>query len=137
MIDSSTQTQTGSGRHHTALPRSVTVSHPTPIPAAAEEPAASSARRSAAPPQHQVEEAAPQPAAREVDNIGQQMEDFVEKFAQPRRPLEIFQLPRWDTATQNERDDMVENWMIEQLQNPQFIELCSTIQRNWQRIGIP
>lgn len=77
------------------------------------------------------------PTEHELEGIGQHIENFAERFAQPRRPLEIFKLPGWDTATQDERDGMVEKWLIEQLKDPQFIELCSTMERNWQRIGIP
>lgn len=135
MVDSSTQTQTGSGRDHTALPRSVTVSQPSPAPAAAEEPYTTSVSAPAA--TRTAQRPTSQPAPRELDGIGEHMEDFVGMFAQPRRPLEIYELPGWDTATEGERHDIVENWMIEQLQDPKFIELCRTVEGTWQRIGIP
>lgn len=137
MVDSSTQTQTGSGRKHTALPRSATVTQTTPA-AEVEQP------RATAPPPPPVatpappaQQAARGPTAEEVGGIGEVMENFIARMARPRRPLEIYELPGWDEADEDERQAMVENWMVEQLQNPKFIELCRTMENVWQRTGLP
>lgn len=136
MVDSSTQTQTGSGRSHTALPRSATATQPLP-PVEVEAPAAAVRLTPAAAPATLVQQPTRQPTAGQVDGIGKVMENFFERMARPRRPLEIYELPGWDEADETVRHAMVENWMIEQLQNPKFIELCRTMENVWQRTGIP
>lgn len=136
MVDSSTQTRTGSGRSHTALPRSATVTQPLP-PVEAEAPAATVRLTPVAALAPPVPQPARQPTAEQVNCISESMEKFVERMARPRRPLEIYELPGWDAADEGERHAMVENWMIEQLQNPKFIELCRTMENVWQRTGIP
>lgn len=137
MVDSSTQTQTGSGRNHTALPRSATVTQTTPAAEVEQSRATAPPPPPVATPAPPVQQAARQPTAEEVDGIGEVMENFIARMARPRRPLEIYELRGWDEADEEERHAMVENWMIEQLQNSKFIELCRTMENVWQRTGIP
>ncbi len=127
MTDSSTQTQNPAGKDHVALPRTSAV-----IPMVPANMTLVSTTASAAPgPLIQ-----PQPSAAALDDIGTAMGDWVNRFAKPAKPLEIHELPGWDTATEEERRHTVEDWMCQQLEDPKFVELCKTMEDVWQRTGM-
>ncbi|OBT69312.1 hypothetical protein VE03_01198 [Pseudogymnoascus sp. 23342-1-I1] len=140
MISSSTQTQTLSGRDHTAamsrastitaepvLPAPVTalvtapVTDPTPtvpVPGPAPDPS---------PPK--VISEAKGPTEGFMDELGH----FVAKYGGRRKPVEIWEVSGWDKATKEERHSMTETWLCDQLEDPSFMELCK---RNWRGIVI-
>lgn len=138
MVSSSTQTQTGSGRDHTALARVA-----TPIPAAAMvEPAiqvpssapAPTPQPMMGPPRAAVEN--PEVAAADLENTASVMQNWVEKHTKPGKQAEAWEHPKWDTATEEERHDILEDWMCRQLEDPKFMELCKTMETVWQRSGM-
>lgn len=115
MVDSSTQTQTGSGRDHTVLIPWTT----TPVieHVAATVPVGI---RPPTPP----------------ENFMSDLEYVVEKHGKRTKPVELWETSGWEKATEKERHVITENWICKQLEDPKFQELCKTVENVWQRIGL-
>ncbi|KFZ07100.1 hypothetical protein V501_06776 [Pseudogymnoascus sp. VKM F-4519 (FW-2642)] len=136
MVDSSTQTQTLSGRDHTAafsrastipvepvLPAPVTVPAPEP-PAPVPTPAPP------APPREAVSEAKG-PIEGFLDELGR----FVPKDSGRIKPVELYEVSFWDKEKEGERQSMTESWICEQIDDPAFIEMCKHVNEVWKKIG--
>jgi hypothetical protein len=115
MVDSSTQTQTGSGRDHTV---SIPWSGTTPV---VEHVAATVP----------VDVRPPTPP----ENFMSDLEYVVEKHGKRTKPVELWETSGWEKATEKERHVITENWICKQLEDPKFQELCKTVENVWQRIG--
>lgn len=51
-------------------------------------------------------------------------------------PTEIYNTPEYQKASPEEREIMVNNFICENLQNPNFVELCKDASNSWRRIGL-
>lgn len=136
MVNSSTQTQTLSGRDHTAavsrastitaepvLPAPVTVSAPDPpVPVPVSAPAA--------PPPDVVSE-----AKGPTEGFMDELCRFIPKYGGKPKPVELWEVSSWDKATEEERHSMTENWICEQIEDPSFLELCKHVDTVWKKIG--
>lgn len=110
MVDQSTQTQTLSGRDHTsALALSSNKGSPPP----AEEP-------TIPPPQDYV--------------------DLINTFIATRQagptPKELWERPRYAEADEEERQLILNDFICENLENPEFLQLCADMEKAWRRIGL-
>ena len=139
MVDSSTQTQTLSGRDHTAamsrsstitaepaLPAAVTVTVPAPepvLPAPVPAPAP--------PPPNVVSE-----AVRPIEGFMDENDRFIPKYGGNLRSAELWEVSAWDNATSEERHSITETWICEQIEDPEFIEMCKHVDSVWKKLGL-
>ncbi|KFY15322.1 hypothetical protein V492_02075 [Pseudogymnoascus sp. VKM F-4246] len=135
MVDSSTQTQTLSGRDHTsALSRVPTITAEPVLPASATAPAPDSAPVPApapvAPPTEVVSR-----AKGPTEGFLDELECFIPKHGGKLRPAELWEVSPWDKATGGERDAMAESWICEQIEDPAFLEWCKHVDHVWKQIG--
>ncbi|OBT77426.1 hypothetical protein VF21_04245 [Pseudogymnoascus sp. 05NY08] len=136
MVDSSTQTQTLSGRDHTAamsrastLPPEPVLPPPVTVPAP-DPPAPVPVPAPAAPPSVVVPEAKG-PIEGFMDELGR----FIPKSSGKIRPAELYEVSFWDKATEGERNSMTESWICEKIEDPVFIEWCRHVDEVWEKIG--
>lgn len=125
MIDSSTQTMTQAGREHTAL---MTVAPPmeqsgTPIVHVA--PVVSVVSPGIQPPTEN-------PPVTYLEAI----DDFVLKHKSGPAPVELWQRPSWSDGTDEERQNLLNDFLVECLDDPNFLQLCEDVDNSWRRIGI-
>lgn len=106
MVDQSTQTQTLSGRDHTAPLRALSDSaaNTTPVP----------------PPPSRLD----------------QIDDFVRANQSRPAPVDIFETPGYATASDEERQSMLNDWICDNLENEDFLQLCKDMEHSWRRIGL-
>ena len=114
MVDSSTQTQTLSGRDHTTAMRDVQ-HHQVSRPVEAE--------------QHP---APPPPPASFLN----QLDAFVSKHKARPAPKELWQAPGYSTANDEQRLAMLNNFICDNLENEEFVKLCEDTENAWRRIGL-
>ncbi|ELR05627.1 hypothetical protein VC83_07649 [Pseudogymnoascus destructans] len=147
MVDSSTQTQTLSGRDHTAavsrtstivpgpvLPAPVTVPEPVlpaPVTVPVPNPAVPVPDPAPTPPPPEVVSEAKGPIEGFLDELGR----FVPKHSGKIKPVELYEVSFWDKATEGERQSMTESWICEQIDDPAFIEMCKHVNEVWKKIG--
>jgi hypothetical protein len=113
MKDASTQTQTLSGRDHTiAVSRAPTNEQVGPTIPASQRP--------------------PSPPVDVVES----MEAFILKYKDRPAPLELWERPEWETATEEQRQAMINDFICENLQDENFLKLCETVENVWTRIGL-
>jgi len=69
--------------------------------------------------------------------------DIVDQFvvkhkerAGPSKPLEIWRTPGYDDMDEEQRMDMINDYLCKNLENPQFIKLCEDVEHSWRRIGL-
>lgn len=149
MVSSSTQTQTLSGRDHTAamsrastLTTEPAVSVPVTVPAPVAAPVTATATAPNAAitvpalglapvsPNRKVISEAKGPTEGFLDELSH----FVAKYGGKRKPVEIWEVPGWDESTEGERHSMTETWICEQLDDPSFLELCKHVDSVWEKI---
>jgi hypothetical protein len=110
MVDQSTQTQTLSGRNHTSA-QVLSSSNGNSPPA--EEP-------SVPPPQSYV--------------------DLINSFITTRQsapaPKELWERPRYAEADEEQRQLILNDFICENLENPEFLQLCADTEKAWRRIGL-
>lgn len=136
MIDSSTQTQTLSGRDHTAaISRTSTIVPepvlPAPVTVPAPNPAAPVPVPAPTPPPPEIVSEAKGPIEGFLDELGR----FVPKDSGKIKPVELYEVSLWDKATEGERQSMTESWICEQIDDPAFIEMCKHVDEVWKKIG--
>ncbi|KFY30842.1 hypothetical protein V493_01611 [Pseudogymnoascus sp. VKM F-4281 (FW-2241)] len=141
MISSSTQTQTLSGRDHTAaLSRASTITAEPVLPATVAVPAPCPSIQGPSVPVPVPAPAAPAPnVVSEVKGLPEGFTDelgrFVSSCSNKRKPAELWEVSGWDRATEGERHSMTEAWICEQIEGPLFQELCKHIDNVWKEIG--
>lgn len=136
MVDSSTQTQTLSGRDHTAaISRTSTIVPepilPAPVTAPAPNPAVPVSVPAPTPPPPEIVSEAKGPIEGFLDELGR----FVPKDNGKIKPVELYEVSLWDKATEGERQSMTESWICEQIDDPAFIEMCKHVDEVWKKIG--
>ena len=125
MVDTGTQTQTLSGRDHTAsIARAATVTAEQVVPAPVPGPTPT-------PILPVVDSGIQRPPADFMDDL----ELLVSKYGGKRKPVELWEIPGWTTATDEERYSMTQHWICMQLEDPSFLDLCKHVENVWQRIG--
>lgn len=145
MVNSSTQTQTLSGRDHTAamsrastLTTEPVVSVPVTVPAPVTAPPTAPNPTitvpvpgpGPVPPTPEVISEAKGPIEGFLDELGH----FVAKYGGKSKPVELWEVPGWNGATEGERHSMTETWICEQLEDPSFLELCKHVDSVWEKI---
>ena len=136
MVNSSTQTQTLSGRDHTAaMPRASTITAdpvlPAPVTVPAPDPPVPVPVPAPAAPPHDVVSEARGPTEGFIDELGR----FIPKYGGKLKPVELWEVSSWDKATEEERHSMTENWICEQIEDPSFLDLCKHVDTVWNKIG--
>lgn len=111
MVDRATQTQTLSGRDHTA-----------PLALATVVGRSSSAT---------TEEAIQPP-----DSLMTEIEAFVSKHKHRPAPQELWQRPGYAEASPEERQAIINDFICENLDNEDFLKLCEDTGNVWRRIGL-
>jgi hypothetical protein len=116
MVDGATQTQTLSGRDHTALHRNDSCEREQGL---------------AAP--H-----APTPPSPESppENYLNAIDTFVAKCKYRPAPRDFWQTPGYEDASEEERDIMLNDFICDNLDDPGFLQLCEDTERAWRRIGL-
>ena len=64
------------------------------------------------------------------------IDTFVSKHRSRPRPKEIWEQPGWAEADQDERQRILNNFICENLENKDFIQLCEDTMVSWRRIGL-
>ncbi|KFY84622.1 hypothetical protein V500_09157 [Pseudogymnoascus sp. VKM F-4518 (FW-2643)] len=136
MVNSSTQTQTLSGRDHTAaMSRASTITAepvlPAPVTVPAPDPSVPVPVLAPAVPPPDVVSEAKGPTEGFMDELGR----FIPKYGGKPKPVELWEVSSWDKATEEERHSMTENWICEQIEDPSFLELCKHVDTVWKKIG--
>lgn len=106
MVDRSTQTQTLSGRDHTAPLRALSdnTGNTTPVP----------------------------PTASVLDQI----DDFVRANRSRSAPVDIQETSQYANASEEERQAMLNDWICQNIENEDFLKLCKDTEHAWRRIGL-
>jgi hypothetical protein len=107
-VDQATQTQTLSGRDHSASQRKV----PEIVPEFITDP--------------------PSPPETYLDAL----DAFVTKHRDRPAPKELWETPGYADADQEHRDKILNDFICENLENPDFIQLCQDTEISWRRIGL-
>ncbi|RDL37044.1 uncharacterized protein BP5553_04477 [Venustampulla echinocandica] len=107
MMDQGTQTQTLSGRDHTVMQRS------TPA----------------------IDENAPTLSLPSADHLDT-LDKFVHKYNGRPRPTELWEAPGYIEASEEQRDILLADFVCDNLDNPEFLQLCQDAERAWCRIGL-
>ncbi len=111
MVDKATQTQTGSGRDHTAPPKLISGIGLSP---------SSTTNHSIQPPK----------------GFMNQIEDFVSRHKHRPQPEELWQRPGYSEASPEERQAIINDFICENLDNEEFLKLCEDTGNAWRRIGL-
>ncbi|KAH6714064.1 hypothetical protein BKA61DRAFT_55448 [Leptodontidium sp. MPI-SDFR-AT-0119] len=119
MVDQSTQTQTMSGRNHT-VKKIIPVS--TSVPEAV--PAAPTLIPPTAPPT--------EPPQSYLDDL----DAFVANHRARQAPRELWQMPGYAEADADRRHMMLNEFICQNLENPDFLQLCADTEIAWRRIGL-
>ena len=108
MVDQATQTQTLSGRDHSASQRKV----PGIVPELVVDP--------------------PSPPDTYLDVL----DAFVAKHRDRPALKELWETPGYADADQEHRDKILNDFICDNLENPDFIQLCQDTEISWRRIGL-
>lgn len=111
MVDKATQTQTGSGRDHTA---------PLALITGTGRPLSSTTDVVIQPPESFMTE----------------IEDFVSRHKHRPAPEELWQRPGYSEASPEERQAIINDFICENLDNEDFLKLCEDTGNVWRRIGL-
>jgi hypothetical protein len=111
MVDKATQTQTGSGRDHTA---------PLALSTGTGRPLSSTTDVVIQPPESFMSE----------------IEDFVSRHKHRPAPEELWQRPGYSEASPEERQAIINDFICENLDNEDFLKLCEDTGNVWRRIGL-
>lgn len=113
MVDTSTQTQTISGRDHTSALQLVepnvaskTVEKPPPVPA---------------------------PVSPPPESYQQMVDNFVSKNKHRPAPIELWQTPGYSTMDEDQRQSLLNDFICDNLENEDFITLCEDMDKSWRR----
>jgi hypothetical protein len=111
MVDAATQTQTLSGRDHFAAQSTAPNSTPdfvadTPSPVS--------------PPENYLND----------------LDVFITKHNPQPKPKELWKTPRYTGADEAHRQMMLNDFICENLENPDFLQLCQDAEFAWRRIGL-
>lgn len=112
MVDAATQTQRLSGVDQMAVQRVASSSNPPDLNADNPPP-----------------ESAP-------ENYMNELEAFITKHNPQPKPKEIWQTPGYAEADEACRHAMLNNFICENLDNPDFLQLCQDTEFAWRRIGL-
>ena len=117
MVDQSTQTQTLSGRDHTiarkATPANdVSADVPTNVPALVAD--------------------TPSPPESYLDAV----DKFVAKHKARPAPKELWQAPGYAEANEEQRLLLLNDFICDNLENADFLQLCQDTEKTWRRIGL-
>jgi hypothetical protein len=111
MVDKATQTQTGSGRDHTA---------PLTQTTGTERSLSSTTDVVIQPPESFMSE----------------IEDFVSRHKHRPAPEELWQRPGYSEASPEQRQAIINDFICENLDNEDFLKLCEDTGNVWRRIGL-
>ncbi|KAH6679669.1 hypothetical protein B0J14DRAFT_696905 [Halenospora varia] len=111
MVDQSTQTQTLSGRDHTVLQRSISANS---VPELDNSPTPES------PP----------------ENYLNSLDSFVAKYKARPKPEEIWQAPEYAGTDEDRRRVLLNDFICDNLENADFLQLCQDTEKAWRRIGL-
>lgn len=136
MVNSGTQTQTLSGREHTAAgSRTSTITAepvlPAQVIAPAPVPTVPVPVPAPAPSLSEVVSETKRPTEGFMDELGR----FVARYGGKCKPVELWEVSGWGRATEEERNSMTESWICEQIEDPSFLELCKHVDAVWKKIG--
>jgi len=112
MVDQGTQTQTLSGRDHTAAMRSIPDTN-APDPIVVERPLVT-------PPE---------------SYLGM-LDEFVTKHKSRPAPKELWEAPGYAEADEEQRHVIINDFICENLENKDFLLLCEDTEKAWRRIGL-
>jgi hypothetical protein len=112
MVDQSTQTQTLSGRDHTAAQRISSTSTPPDLVADTPSPASPPGRY-----------------LRDLDS-------FITKHNPRPKTKEFWETPGYAEADEGRRHTMLNDFICENLDNADFLQLCQDAEFAWRRIGL-
>jgi hypothetical protein len=111
MVDRATQTQTSSGRDHTA-PHALATVIGLPLSATTDE------------------------AIQPPESFMNEIEAFVIKHKHRPAPQELWQRPGYSEASPEERQAIINDFICENLDNEDFLKLCEDTGNVWRRIGL-
>lgn len=112
MVDQGTQTQTLSGRDHTIAANSTTS---TEISG------------------HVHREASLSPPPESYLKL---LDTFVTKYKARPAPKELWEAPGYAEADEDERQNLLNTFICDNLENPEFLQLCQDTERSWRKIGL-
>lgn len=118
MVDQSTQTQTLSGRNHTTALQSFR-NEEIPAPVIAPPPPTPT----------------PTPAA-PTESYLDAVDTFVTRHKARPSPQELWERPGWAEADVEQRQHLLNNFICENLENQEFLQLCEDMAVAWRRIGL-
>ena len=113
MVDRCTQTQTLSGRDHTTALTLIS-------------------NNESCAPLTTKESSAPPPPQNYLDLIN----TFIARNQAGPAPKELWERPRYAEADEEQRQLILNDFICENLENPEFLQLCSDTEKAWRRIGL-
>ena len=78
---------------------------------------------------------APSPASPPESYLNE-LDAFITKHNPQPRPKELWQTPRYIEADEAHRQNMLNDFICDNLENPDFLQLCQDAQFAWRRIGL-
>jgi hypothetical protein len=63
------------------------------------------------------------------------MEKFVEEFKRRQSKPEPTEQESYTAASEEERHSILEDWVVTNLEDPEFVQKCADMERLWRRIG--
>jgi len=118
MVDQATQTQTLSGRDHTTAQRAAP---PNDVPMPIDRPAPVADTAAAASPPESYLDA---------------VDKFVSKHKVRPAPKELWQAPGYAEADEEQRQLFLNNFICDNLENADFLQLVQDTEKAWRRIGL-
>jgi hypothetical protein len=112
MVDQCTQTQTQSGRDHTSALLGLPTSNVSVID-----------RDVPSPPPP------PESYLKDIDK-------FIAKHKHRPPPQDIYNTPAYSAADPEKREMMLNDWICENLENPDFLKLCEDMEFSWRRTAL-
>jgi hypothetical protein len=67
------------------------------------------------------------------------VDEFVTKYKDrpaPGKSSELWETPGYDEMGEEQRLDMINDYLCRNLENPQFLKLCEDVEHSWRRIGL-
>jgi len=61
---------------------------------------------------------------------------FITKHNPPPKPKELWQTPRYIEADEANRQNMLNDFICDNLENLDFLQLCQDVELVWRRIGL-
>lgn len=65
-----------------------------------------------------------------------ELDAFVAKHGSRPAPKEFWQMPGYSEADEEYRLSMLNDFICENLENPEFLQLCTDMEFSWHRIGL-